>query len=1341
MIQANFTVSPTSGYVLATQYTVTNLTTSVNTIRRYNWDPGTGAIVYDKKSPTFTYKYPGSYVVTLTAIDFNGNTSTATQYITAVRAYNDYLTFTDIPDRYADPGLSTETPFEISVVSSNIDSPLVVDLHVANSLSTPKQFVLDKWGFLTPTWYFTDTNFNTINSLNIEPVPVYINDVVVAVSGTGKFYYIDSMSTGNPTKNCPLLITATLQTSGFNYPYSSINNQEYLDVYTYPSHANNETVCAGLIWQVNDLVPTNLKITGNYINDIYPEQYVGVKIPTLITYHCNKTNLLSGSPDTYSNILFSYPPTNDIGKYYTLDLFLSGLSGNNLTWGKLDPSYYTVEQTPLYVQNTDINNAKIGGYAFTSITPLSAIPLVSIGASTTIFSTNNSSEVFPFPLGYTPAGSVWISNPEQNYLNKITLSPYPSSCDTINYFKDKKALIDGYRKEVKVPPITGTSTFNYYMSGFSGIYGIAIDPIDYSIVTTDSEADRLYRFTNTGVLTAEYDFKYFDITKENQTTFLSNSFIINTPLLKDDRYPLDNIIDPSLDVTNYIVELNGLVQPGDTYSISFDGYFQFTVDDPTPNPDSTLRVTAIYNTALPPGYQQSTQIWEFVTVEDQQEFYLTGAPPEISQNTSNYIITVDGVIQSPYIYEIQSRNSLVVFNEIVPINSFVRVVYLPLIINAYTWVRNFSTPTKVISLANENPFLIFDPWSTFFITVGGVYQGDLSYKVDAINKTLTFETYLPVNTDIFITYSTTTDVVDQPFVYTPAGISLDSFSNMWVSLFNRVLVLKFDRNFNLLFKTDPSSLLNMNALAIDKVADRLDGDYLLKPPTVETDRDNNSWATYAHPLCSILVKYDSNGEPLTVIKLPQYSVPTSLAIDGGNNVWVSNTYTVLSTPGNIHQYRGDNYELVRTIENIPKPGELCFSRGEDLWFTHSIRGVGCFQNYNAGGNLYLWYNNVSGTNINLTETNTYNSYVSTYTNDEDFSGLAVDVYDRVWYIDSTYNYVNVLQSGDPTKFNSNTQRKIKITPKNTIGYYVDPNTFQTFTVDFSADYKSAQAIGDWTGNKWYQKYAKFERITVSPVSAASTTFSVSAFENPNQIRRINETFDTAGYYKALALPDNLNSNTVLFDQFFAAAVGTGALSANEDIGQVTYERIANFVQNHSDVDSCLTDQLLNLAELTDLNPSVYATLYPVEIKNMLDIASTPKNKLWGIPDEVPLMPQSIGNKYDTFHDYVTAGTKIVLKNKFDSSTTITEVPKLGSLTAYPLSSFEGLGFIQPVTINYFFYDFEPIYTGNYISNIIDWKSEQTTLTPSASTFEEWYGDNGIIENTFKYLLTKNLFLK
>ena len=59
-----------------------------------------------------------------------------------------------------------------------------------------------------------------------------VNGVVVAVSGTAKFYYVDSMSTGNPVDKCPLLITATLQTSGFS-------NFTDSNIYAYPSYANN----------------------------------------------------------------------------------------------------------------------------------------------------------------------------------------------------------------------------------------------------------------------------------------------------------------------------------------------------------------------------------------------------------------------------------------------------------------------------------------------------------------------------------------------------------------------------------------------------------------------------------------------------------------------------------------------------------------------------------------------------------------------------------------------------------------------------------------------------------------------------------------------------------------------------------------------------------------------------------------------------------------------------------------------------------------------------------------------------------------------------------------------
>lgn len=265
--------------------------------------------------------------------------------------------------------------------------------------------------------------------------------------------------------------------------------------------------------------------------------------------------------------------------------------------------------------------------------------------------------------------------------------------------------------------------------------------------------------------------------------------------------------------------------------------------------------------------------------------------------------------------------------------------------------------------------------------------------------------------------------------------------------------------------------------------------------------------------------------------------------------------------------------------------------------------------------------------------------------------------------------------------------------------------------------------------------------TVLSFSGESNNFSVIDFENKNQIKRLNESFNNSKYFKDLALPENLNSNTILFDQFFAAAVGTGYLSANEDLGQTVYERIANFTSNHSDIDTCNIEQLISLAEQTNVTADNYGINFPSEIKRMLDIASIPKSKLWGIPDNTPLFPQSIGTELNTRYDFLTAGTKIILKNKFDGVIDVYMVPMQGNSMVYPLSSFLGYGFLQPVLINYLFYNFDPVYSGNYIENVIDWNSESTTLSPNLSTAIDWYGDEGIVEQSFRYFLTKNIFLK
>ena len=1328
MLQANFTVSPSSGYVLATQYTVTNLTTSDSTIQQYNWDSGTGEIQYNVTTPVFIYKAPGTYNISLTARDYNGSTSSYTQSVFVDLRYRDYITFSQIPNSYANPGLPTDEPFEISVISSNPNSPLIVDLYAANSLSTPLEYVPSKWNFLTPTWHFTDVNSNIIKSLIVPSTPVYVNGVVVAVSGTAKFYYVDSMSTGNPVDNCPLLITATLQTSGFS-------NFTDSNIYAYPSYANNASTKVGITWQVNDLIPNLLKVTGNYIDNIYFNQYNGIKIPTLITYHGNRANVLPGGSNTTSEVLFSYPPSNNIGNISPILLSLSGVPSTS----------YSLEQTPLYAQSTDTNGAIIGGYVFTSLTPLSTINSTTIVAKTTAYSNDiDTGRIFPYPHGYVPNPSVWVSNPEQNTLNKITVTPYSSNCNSIINYKTSNALLDGYIKQVSVPPVTSTSTFNYNMSGFSGVYGIAVDPRDYSVVVADAEADYLYRFTNTGILTSSFSFNNIDNFNPFRTVFLRDTFTVSTPYLSSTPYKLTKIDPASNNIYNYLVTLNGVVQPPDTYKIDNQN-FSFTVSDSTPSPDSVLNVTEIFSTSLSSDYISTIQYWTSASNVPASVFPLTGTP-NLSADSSYYIVTVDGIMQSPTTYTIIPSTYTINFSETVLANLLVQVFYLPKLKNPYTWTYNFSVPTKTVSISS-NSFYVSDSTKSFLVNVGGVYQGTLNYIVDVVNSQLVFDDVLPINTDIIVTYANISQAANNIYAYTPANVSIDSNYNIWVSLFNDIDVVKFDSNFNVLTITNPAKFVGFDPATTDPADLDDKGDYLVKPPTLETDKNNNCWVTYSYPLCCLLVKYNTLGVPLTAINLPVNSVPASLTIDNNNNIWVSNSYnSTYNTPGNIQLYSGTNYTLMSSITGIPRPGEISLNRDGNLWFTHSIRGIGYIDT--KTGKVSLWYNDSNNGTLlttltgNITNQSYTTSAVDVYTNDEEYSSLAVDVYDRLWYIDSYNNNVNVLLSAVPQVVNTdNSIRSISIIPNNFTGYYIDPNSKSTFTVTTTSEHRSAQAVGDWTGNKWYQKYTKLNTLSSVAISGTSTPFTVADFNNPNQIKRINDSFNTAAYYKALALPENLNSDTVLFDQFFAAAVGTGTLSANEDLGQVVYERTANFIQNHSDIDTCLTDRLLNLAETVDIKPFIYATYYPHDIKNMLDIASTPKDKLWGVQDQVPLMPESVGPQYDTYTNYVTAGTKIVLQSKFDSSLSIVQVPPLNGLTAYPLSQYQGYGFVQPVYQNYNIFQFVPVYNNNFINNIIDWNTDQTTLLPTNSSFNAWYGDNGIIENTFRYLLTKNLFLK
>lgn len=1062
MVTANFTVFPLSGDVYGTEFAVTNTTTG--NIHSYVWDFDEGNLIYGTKNLTYIYNTDGVKTISLTAIGINGEVDTYSTTVSTEYLYRDYLTFTQLPETFADPGLPTSKPFKVKVVSSQIDRPLNVDLFAINSKSIPYNFVSSRWSFLTPTWKFLDKDKNTVTSISLLSSPIYNSDNrMVGVSGETEFYYVDSISNGDTGQGTPILITATLQTSGF-YNYKDSN------IYKYPSYSNNETVRTGLLWQTNDLAPDLLKITSNYLDEIPLQKWSTIKIPFIVSCHGNRSYRVPGAVNSTSEIIFTYPENNNTG---LLQPVLVSLSGINNT-------LYSIDEAPLYFQATRDLGYQTGGYIFTTLTCNTSAANTSIIAHTTAFNPEilNSTQ-FNYPAGYAPNPFVWISNPSNKKLNKITVVPYANNNTTIDYFKDKNILIDGYIDEVTVPALSTASTYNYTMSGYSGIYSMAIDPRKYELICADAELDCLYKLSSSGVIL------------------------------------------------------------------------------------STIQLSSI--------------------------------------------------------------------SQLNPI---------------------------------EN-------------------------------------------------------------AHTPSNISLDKNSNIWVSLFNSISVLKFDPDFNLLFSVTPIGY---------NFEDIFDGDFIYKPPFIETDQDNNCWATYASPAICLLVKYSPTGELLNQFELERYSMPASVTIDPQNNVWVAMSYNVLEDGGKLALYDSSTGDQLKTIDGVFRPSTVSLDRSGNVWFIFGDRRLGMFD---PKTNIkYTWEISRDDTLTNPFGPETIISPNERIT-DPTLTGLGVDVYNRVWILDSLNNNVWLL-SATPF-FDEQRIRKFKARPNTPIGYYTDIEDYSTYTL--STNQQALYATGDWTGNRWYQKYVTSASLYAVPVSGTSNAFNIDPFTNKYQVSRLNSSFDMAGHLKSLALPENLNKNNVLFDDFLGAVVGNSQESKYQDIGNTVYEKIANFTDYHGDIDTCGVQQLLSLAEQTMTPYLNYGAELPVEIKDFLDLSTISRSKLWGVPDEVPLLQQSLDTEtlLNTRTSIITAGTKIALRNKFDGVFTVIQVPPLSTTTVYPLSEFIGYGLEQPVTIKYDFFNFTPKYTGEFIENQIDWNSPSTTLSRSLSTFEDWYGNNGAIENSFNYILTKNIF--
>lgn len=560
----------------------------------------------------------------------------------------------------------------------------------------------------------------------------------------------------------------------------------------------------------------------------------------------------------------------------------------------------------------------------------------------------------------------------------------------------------------------------------------------------------------------------------------------------------------------------------------------------------------------------------------------------------------------------------------------------------------------------------------------------------------------------------------------PSSISIDENSQMWVSLYGSQLLLKFDREFNLLLSAIPQAYTGSAIFSLS--SDGAYGSAFVEPPTIETDSDNNVWTCYCHPLSSMLIKYDGEtGQELinvSTIDFPVSSVPVSLSIDSLDNVWVA-----CYDSNEIRCYSGFDGTLLYVIDEIVHPSYTALDRSGQIWFTHgydklSVRNTITHQ-------MSTWkLDSINERLSSIDNAYTLTDTIDAFNLNEIWGGLTVDVFDTVWIIDSDRNNLYSFSVNSPDSYS-----KLRVFPSPTSDYVVLADPSVITTISLSAEIRSAQAAGDWSGNKWYQKYGrKFAR---HPIYGTSTPFKVYDLDESFQIAKVNEEFNTSKYYKNLALPEFLNKQDELFDTFLASVAGDGN-PTKEDIGRIVYERIANFVQTHSDIDTAEIEQLKSFAKQMAVETNNHGENFPSEINRLLNLFSVNKHYLRGQINYEPNIIDNIG-PIITETEMVTADTYIIMKDIIRDSFQEIYVDSLETgESVYPLSAIDIKGTKEPLFLNYTFFRYKPEIIG-YKNNIINWNSDFTTFAYELSTNEDWYGEDGIIEIMFNNLLTKELF--
>jgi len=597
-----------------------------------------------------------------------------------------------------------------------------------------------------------------------------------------------------------------------------------------------------------------------------------------------------------------------------------------------------------------------------------------------------------------------------------------------------------------------------------------------------------------------------------------------------------------------------------------------------------------------------------------------------------------------------------------------------------------------------------------------------------------------------------------PNQVSPASIVMDSKQNIWMTLYDTVSTFKFDSYGNFLFATNPLAATGYDFppnidpawydentyFSFDTNAGTYQNDLnaqdinFIEPTGIDTDTQDNVWVTYSNYASGYLIKYDQNGNMLFSYSYPVCSSPQEIVVDNQDNVWIALSNNIWSTRECSLEKRNSLGQLLSSVYPIYGLNHLTLDVKQNPWFSFSYDWIGSLDNSTGSITTY----EVTGTGNTQYHSDWFDPSINT--DETAIEGIATDIKGRVYVINSIENQVYVYDSINNVLLN-----KFYINPQGFVFYQADQ--YEPTLIESALWNKSAQAIGDWTGFRWTNKYGNklpYFETSGNTLSLSGQSVPLNFIQHQTyDIFKLNENFDMAGQMKSMAFMPSLNESTALFDQFLGSIFGKYPFN-HTDLGVETYEKIANYVANHNDIDLCNINQLYDLAESVGLDSEDFRLNFPPEVQRIIDTASINQSRLLGarsLDQTAFTRTNSQGeiNRGDLITSLcyiVSAGKPLILKDRSLNKYRIIPTGNLYGLSAYPLQALaDSIGLTDNNWTSYYeFYEFIPSYDLTQLEGFIDWSNPQTTISETLSTNNQWFSEEGFLDSQLSYELYKGL---